>query len=512
MSTLIPALALAAVLVAVNFAWFRPRALPAFLLIGGLLHFGGGPRIAGLELSAWWLAVMIAMAGVTLLRMPQPAVRPACAATAGRRAHRALSGVEGPALSFGAAGDLPFTARLSSPKSAGRGPFELSWPERLYALFLCWCLLQVLRAESTYFAARVYLKLLFPFLVMMLARRAMLSRARFGTALKWVLGASFVASLLVGGFTQRFLPSLCWGFGARLLWAGASFADHAAVAGVLALVAWRLFDRPRYMALGVWLGLSSVLAGIRTGIAAFAVGASVFALMTFRRTTAIPALVGIYLLAAASLFALPGMKERMFYDAEAVDSRGVILRPYSLAADELDASGRFAMWETVLERFFNPSPLTGSGLGATQAWFYSGAYGEVRVEHSSYVRLLCDTGLVGLSLFLLTMVSCMLTAWRVRRESAAPEARLCALGVLCTFPVLMVCMGFDNLLNYVLPATQHPFAFTGILLGLEERTAADGGVPLRLTPPGAACLRRDDRRGRQAAAPPGAQLPEAPSG
>jgi O-antigen ligase len=161
----------------------------------------------------------------------------------------------------------------------------------------------------------------------------------------------------------------------------------------------------------------------------------------------------------------------MFRNPDSIDTGQIILRPHEVTFDDIDDHGRSAVWDAVLDRFFKPNPLIGSGLGATQAWFYSGGYpyAGIRVEHSTYVRLLADIGLVGLVLFVATMLSCLHSAWMLFRTSPFPHVRWCALIVLCTFPALMFCMGFDNLINYVLPATQFPFAFTGLALGMAER-------------------------------------------
>ena len=37
-----------------------------------------------------------------------------------------------------------------------------------------------------------------------------------------------------------------------------------------------------------------------------------------------------------------------------------------------------------------------------------------------------------------------------------------------SIPAYLVCMGFDNVLNYVLAAGQYPLAFSGIAIGLSQ--------------------------------------------
>ena len=417
-------LLLIAAIVATFAAFRRPRMFPVFLLTVGTLRFGAEGAGVGVNLSALWLAGLIFLTAVLLLWV------------GGRR-------------------------------------WRLAAPEGLYALFLIWCLLEAFRADSLEYSVRVFLKLLYPFLVMVLAHQAMLSAKDFRTAVKWILAASFVASLFVGGLTQRLLPAVCMWAGRSVVWAFAAYADHAALMTVLALVAWRMFRRNGYLVLALWFASSSVLAGIRTGIGATAIGVSLFVVLTSRKAAAIPILMGVYLAAAVSLFVLPEAKEYMFRNPASIDTRQAVLRPDTLSTNDIEDHGRFELWGDILDRFFRPNPLLGSGLGTTQAWLYSRsrtAAGPM-VEHSSYVRLLADTGLIGLALWAATALCCMLSGWQIYRRGASREIRLCGLYVVCAFPALMFCMGFDNLINYALPGGQYPFAFTGLALGLAHRSA-----------------------------------------
>ncbi|MBN1346447.1 MAG: O-antigen ligase family protein [Phycisphaerae bacterium] len=428
---LILILAIIACVFGAGVAYRRPRHFPLFLLSTGTLRFGVDDAVGGTNLSALWLMWLLVLSGVALYRLP-------------------------------------------------RRTGTLSFPEKLYALFLAWCVFEAMRAPSLAFAARLLLKMLFPFAVMVLARRAYLDQWDVQEGLARVLKISFCVCLLVGGYTQRFLPPLCWA-ASDVFWHAAAFADHASLMGALSLIFWRASRKSRYLALGVFFGLSSIFAGIRTGIAAFGVGVSCFVLFGFRRHVAIPLLLGVYVVTAASLFLIPSVREHMFFNARKVAASELIVRPDRLSTDQVDSSGRFEMWDVVLRRFFDPNPLLGSGLGTTQAWFYSGAYGRARVEHSSYVRLLADTGLIGFLLYCGTMLSCMGVAWRCLRRSPPGTVRIVAMFVLCGFPAVMVCMAFDNVLNYALAVGQYPFALTGLMLALAGkpavcRGAADAGL------------------------------------
>ena len=127
------------------------------------------------------------------------------------------------------------------------------------------------------------------------------------------------------------------------------------------------------------------------------------------------------------------------------------------------------MWEDLLDRFYHPNPLKGSGLGATQKHLYEspeGLYGGLQVAHSDYVTLLCDTGFVGLVLYLSAAISAVCIAAKYMWAGTTMELRAAGALVLASFFASLCSMGFDNVFNYTLAVHSLPFAFLGILLGM----------------------------------------------
>ncbi len=343
---------------------------------------------------------------------------------------------------------------------------RLTMPETIFLVFLAWCGFEAAIADNLAFALRMYLKLLYPLLTMLLARTAIGSVSSGTQLLRWVMGVSAIAYVVLGGLTIRLAPAVV-AIAAPFCWPGGAFADYAAMMTVMALVCWRLFRKWRYPGLAFLLGTNCVLAGVRTGLLATAVGVSVFSILEFRHK-ALPLLIGMYFAMALAVVAIPGIRDKTFMDARDVDFYKVATQPGTIDVDSIGSSGRFVMWKTVMDKFFWPSPLTGSGLGATQSWFYHGGYPGLMVEHSEYVRLLSDTGIVGLGLYLLAVFSSMKSLWGIYRCATHPMARYLSLLGLSIFPAYLVCMGFDNVLNYVLPAEQYPFALTGAAIGLQQ--------------------------------------------
>ncbi len=80
-------------------------------------------------------------------------------------------------------------------------------------------------------------------------------------------------------------------------------------------------------------------------------------------------------------------------------------------------NGRIWFWEFALEKF-RQSPLGGIGWGGFKHAFYLriGTYSETSKyvdTHNVYLQLLCEQGLIGVSLFLGGVVSCFVKTWRL---------------------------------------------------------------------------------------------------
>jgi len=342
---------------------------------------------------------------------------------------------------------------------------RLTAPEVFYGVFLLWCGIEACLSDNIAFAARMYLKLLYPLLVMLVVRLVVDCERIASTLLRKSLLAGVINCALIGSLTARIAPFVVWPL-TSFLWLGAASADCAALMTGLALSVWRLHGKWYYLAFALLLGTTSLFGAIRTGVGATAIGISVFAILELGKKS-LPLIVVMYIGSALAFVALPEMRDKMFVDSTRAHFTDT-LDPTTVDYENIESSGRFKLWQTVLDRFFWDNPTMGSGLGATQAWFYGGGYHDLMAEHSEFVRLLSDTGVVGLGLYLLMIGSCMLALWRVHRSTSHPLLRYLSIAAFSMFPAYLFCMAFDNVLNYALPAGQYPFAFTGAAIGLNR--------------------------------------------
>jgi len=410
-------------------ATFRPHRTLAFLLAAGVLRFGLAGVIPGMNLSAAWLLAMIVIAAIPLAR-------------------------------FWAARRKRFSAT-----------------EWAYMFFMAWCFFELYRGPSLLYAVRVLAKLSFPLLVMLLAQRSVRHWGDVEAAFRWTAIATALGLLVHGGWLFYTAPGIMAAFD-DYIWPYAAFTDHSALMAVLMLVFWRLSGQRRYVVLAIALAISNGFHGNRTGIGAMAVGASVWVWLSTRKEFALPCLAGIYIAAAGTLFVWN--PDDMFVPGAEVSGREVWLQPTALDLSQINTSGRLDTWTYLLNRFFLPEPLIGAGLGTTQTLFAAagaGRGGGMGAEHSAYVRLLCDTGVVGCGLFVLAVLSCVTEGFRPGREGRSLLAAQLAIGAAATGCAALFIMGFDTAINCAAPVMQYPFALFGMARAIRWTRVARRFVP-----------------------------------
>jgi len=166
-------------------------------------------------------------------------------------------------------------------------------------------------------------------------------------------------------------------------------------------------------------------------------------------------------------------RERMFLeDADNIDIATVVDDPAGVIS-EIGGSGRFAAWELALERLFEPSPVIGSGIGASQALFYGLNPNQTTVVHSEVVRLLCDLGLLGLGLYLLAWLQ--ITVRLLRGLGSVDENRAIRLAALGSLTGYLLFLLTDNGFDYVGQLGVFVFALAGAASGARA-TGREGEV------------------------------------
>lgn len=224
------------------------------------------------------------------------------------------------------------------------------------------------------------------------------------------------------------------------------FSAHMLPVTMLAMAAYVCVPRTSTLIAAIAGAAAIILAFQRTSAAALYLG---LAVILFLGTRGIWRLVlptmGVLGLPALIVFS-ETFRRRMFFGHESSDT---LLADPAKALDGVNSSGRFELWTNVLGKFFQPHPVLGSGVGATQQFLAVRSVTGGGVVHSEYVRLLCEVGIVGLTLFTLAMVSYL---WRLRRYTATSnnvQSRVSAFAAIAALVTYLVYCSTDNAFDYV---------------------------------------------------------------
>ena len=423
-----------------------------FILLTGLFHTGGA-TIAGLNLSAWRLLLWILFTLYALLALKN------------RQSHR---------------------------KSA------FDFPVVCYSLFLLWNLFHLFfYSPDILYGIRTLLKLIYPFLILILARRVTVIE-KVPVYLHLTFYTTLIISFFNSGISEH-IPYLAYNPLLReVLWGRSTFADHAAIMVGVGLALWssnlagkpllnpiiipthkirhrkkkvqRFFKSWQYKAALLWLCISPMAVANRTGLLATAGSIATFLVYRYKLRS-IPSVLFIFLFGLWIILYMPSFRDSTFRGRQDITMQNI----QQLSSSAIDSSGRFAMWEHLMDRFYTPDKIKGAGLGTTQQYMYTmasipggGPFGVIKAPHSDYVVLLCDLGLIGFSLYMLTGISALFIGFTAVFKKTQQE-RMLGLVVASSFVALFCAMGFDNPHLYALGVHQYPFAFLGMLLAVRSK-------------------------------------------
>jgi hypothetical protein len=386
-----------------------------------------------------------------------------------------------------------------------------AWPALWLGLFLAWCIVHFfVFSPDLGYGIRSILRYVYPILVFLLAYRVSVFE-KVPAYLHIIFISTIVISIFTSGMSER-IPYLVYNpLLQGIFWPRATFADHAAIMVGVGLALWSspLVGKPlfpagegsatrkkkrrwqiknyftawQYKTALVWLCVSPLAVANRTGL--LATSGSIATFLAYKyKFKSIPFIVGIFFLGLWIVVYMPSFRESTFRD-----SRGVTIESVrEVTSGDIDDSGRFAMWRHLMKRFYHPNQLVGAGIGTVQHYMYTmaetpyGPFGKLKVAHSEYVNLLCDVGLIGLSLYVLTGLSALFLGLKAVFRKEKTE-RMLGLVVASSFVALFCAMGFDNPHLYALGVHQYPFAFLGMLMAVQaenrKRMRSPSVTPVR---------------------------------
>lgn len=328
---------------------------------------------------------------------------------------------------------------------------------RLYLIFLLYGAATLLYTSSLIDGLRLLFKLAYPFLVFVAVLGVVRTREELGRLVDWILiGAvtlSLINPLYVIAGEYEIDPS---GF-LRMRGLGGHqnpFSFYLLVMIFISYVRYTIRGQFRYLALcGIFAAwIVATLTRITFGASmAGLVGVALYGALVARNYRAI---IGAAIVGAALAIPLaPIVLERSL---GFVPSPGELIRMLSDPGQlyrAINWQGREVYWPFVFAAYLS-SPLLGLGLGASSALLRVEFAGASDVVHNEYLRLLSETGLIGVALFAAAVLWWWALVIRVGRtpDPLAREFALPAAGGILAWAIISVT---DNAFDYYAPFTQY---------------------------------------------------------
>lgn len=330
----------------------------------------------------------------------------------------------------------------------------------IYLFYLAWLVIGLSYSPAPGYGFRVILKYIYPFLVMLFASSVVRHKEVF---LKAGLNARIVAVISIIFSFVPFIDRLVPG----VFWTGTARAIHYISMCVFSLAIFYYGGRRKK---DLWLFALFMLPCIvwvfRTSIMG-----SVFALMTFfffrYKMKSLPVIGGVFILFVLSVFLIPSIKDKMFYNGKEKDVQQ--LQTGNISMDDINSNGRFAMWKWSMNKFYSHKKLTGTGTGNLQETFYAlrHPFGSIRICHNDYVQIICDNGLIGLVLFGGSFLALIFHSFFVcQNKRYTVDIRICAVTAGVSAAGVMLTLYTDNVINYTMATLSYPCGFYGMMLGL----------------------------------------------
>lgn len=345
-----------------------------------------------------------------------------------------------------------------------------SLPLKVYTLYLIWILIGCFYSPAPGYGVRVVLKYLYilPF--------ALFASAAVSDELVFYKSAIFARVMAVIAIVYYLVPGLSTLFPGVMWYATAGCINFICIM-IFSLALYYNTDEKKKNLLYVLLFLIPCFIFVfRTSIMGSTLAIMTFFLIKYK-VKAIPGIVGVLVAAVLLVFAIPNVRNKMFYDS--TDKNAEQLYAGEISMDQVNSNGRFAMWEWSLERFWEPKMVQGTGTGNLQETFYSlrHPFATIRICHNDYVQILCDNGLIGIILFGGSFLLMILHCLKIYNTYYYPSyIKIGAITAGASLAGIMLTMYTDNVVNYSMATLSMPWGFYGMTLGMIRKFENDNVV------------------------------------
>lgn len=350
----------------------------------------------------------------------------------------------------------------------------------LYVIFFLWLLITMTWTSAMRDGWMMLIKYFIPVLFLWLGYSSLRNEKDLIIFLKVVNFVACVYCMFIGGQGWVFLR---WSY--IHLFMGvfgnyAPFANFLTSVFVIPILLFWITKNNIYIFCAIWMLLSTILESVRTGIGGMML---VFAVATFLKykTKSLPWLFFAGAVFISVILFVPSVNQKFFgEDAGTVTSED-ITQGNALSLDNIEMNGRDALWEMVKDNCYYGNEVFGGGLGSSGRFIkdYGTRNKSLVVMHNDYLQIICDTGLVGISLltiFYLAFIIKVVSHVVIRKST--PLIKITGIMALSSMVGIGFSMYFDNVVSLSMQAMVMPYIYWGFFFraldieGKNKRTLA----------------------------------------
>ncbi len=335
-----------------------------------------------------------------------------------------------------------------------------------YIVFALWLFYSLTYTPAVSYGFRYILKYIYPLLLMIACSSIVRDEKVFLSICVWMRRVALVSTL----FT--IVPQVRIPIVANLFWYLTALNMHYATVAVISFALFFFYGRDKKdLIIGILYFIPCILQVHRTGLLCIFVATAVFFLYKFK-LVALPYVAVTLGIGIAIVFYVPSFYQKMFWREH--ETKEVVtvqdLREGNITDEDIRDNGRKALWGILETNFYKGHEMKGSGIGTCQYFLYE-HYAGVKQTHGDYIQMRCDTGLIGMGLFILVGATVLIHCFVVTLSRYEPEhVKCCAMIAAAAVAGQFAAMYSDNAVSYTMATTGPAFAFYGIMLGLKAKT------------------------------------------
>lgn len=327
----------------------------------------------------------------------------------------------------------------------------------LWVVFILWCGLTLLWSDNYIYGLRGYLKIIAPFFFSLAIMVIDINRIKL---------QQFAMAVVTNLFVLGFIAFISKYYGITGPRGALGVPSHGSA----------VFSA--YLMIPIVLSFSYIIHGInvykwsvifllsvililltsaRTPLAASVIGIAIIFFVRLPLKISLPVVLILFVSLLTLIFQVDYFNKRMFYAHSNVSIINIIDNP-DYVLKNLDFSGRLDLWKNIIKNVYK-NPIIGSGVGSTQAYLYENAK-MAKAAHSEYIKLLCDTGLIGLVLFISVGISILIKLkGMVGDVNKRNQIATASMSLIVAY--YMFCIT-DNGLDYINALGIYVFAFIAV--------------------------------------------------